>query len=231
MASGARRAFAGAGRFAAGVAWAVLLLALWFWGRDAVEGPFGNSAPTIGDVAAVGRPLGAALPPARSPLRPAKPQRVDVPALGIAAPVEARELGGAGAAGPPAHGTPDTIGWYGTGVEPGAVGTAVLVGRADTDAGPALFHGLSSARVGGKVRVNRADGSIAEFTIDDVRVLDRDRFDAKKVYGSGQTSRAELRLITRAGSDGRTAGSSSVNVVVSAYLTGVSEPRHRVTGH
>lgn len=49
---------AGTGRLLAGVAWAVLLLGLWFWGREITDGPGGTSAPTTGDVAAVGRPLG-----------------------------------------------------------------------------------------------------------------------------------------------------------------------------
>lgn len=44
---------AGSGRLLTGVAWAVLLLGLWLWGREATDG---SSAPTTGDVAAVGRP-------------------------------------------------------------------------------------------------------------------------------------------------------------------------------
>ncbi|MYV55386.1 class F sortase, partial [Streptomyces sp. SID3212] len=34
-----------------GVAWAVLLLGLWLWGRDATGGTGGQSRPTTGDVA------------------------------------------------------------------------------------------------------------------------------------------------------------------------------------
>ncbi|MFI5754512.1 class F sortase [Streptomyces sp. NPDC051569] len=215
---------AGTGRLMTGVAWAVLLLGLWLWGRDATEGA-GESAPTTGDVAAVGRPLGVALPPARTPLEPARPERVDVPSIGITAPIVSRGLDGAGAVDPPPYETPQTVGWYGDGVQPGAKGTAVFVGHVDTKTKPAVFYGLSAARPGGKVRVARSDGTVAEFTIDDIQVFSRDHFNARKVYGPREKSRAELRLITCGGTFDRAAGAYTANVVVSAYLTGVSEPR------
>lgn len=220
-----RAASAGIGRLLTGVAWAVLLLGLWLWGRDIGEGPGGESAPTTGDVAAVGRPPPVALPPAHTPLEPAEPRRVEVPTIGIAAPVVARGLDATGAVDPPPYTTPRTVGWYGSGVRPGAVGAALFVGHVDTESKPAVFYGLSAARPGAKILVTRADGKIAEFTIDDVQVFSRDRFDAKRVYGPHRKSRAELRLITCGGTFDRKARAYTANVVVSAYLTGVSEPR------
>nr|WP_228447592.1 class F sortase [Streptomyces paludis] len=231
----------------AGAAWAVLLLGLWFWGHGLGTGPGtgpgdgpgvprGQSLPTTGDVAAVGRPfVAAALPSARAPLpdvraansgpdRAPTPRRVEIPSLGIAAPVVARGLDATGAVDPPPYGTPDTVGWYGDGAEPGAAGAALLVGHVDTAEDAAVFYGLSAAKPGGKVRVTRADGRIAEFTIEDVRVVPLDRFDAKKVYGPRVKNRAELRLITCGGTFDRKARAYTANVVVSAYLTGVREP-------
>ena len=67
--------------------------------------------------------------------------------------------------------------------------------------------------------MTRADGSVAEFTIDDVQVFDRERFDPQKVYGPREDGRAELRLITCGGSFDRTTRTYTANVVVSAYLT------------
>ncbi|MFD8916215.1 class F sortase [Streptomyces sp. NPDC059569] len=220
-----RSATPGVGRLLAGVTWAVLLLVLWLWGRDASEGPGGWSALTTGDVAAVGRPQGVVRPPARAPLDPAEPRRVEVPSMGIDAPVVPRGLDGTGAIDPPPYATPRAVGWYGGGVQPGAEGAALFVGHADTETKPAVFHGLSAARPGAKIRVARADGRTAEFTIDEVRVFGRDRFDAHKVYGPHKKSRAELRLITCGGTFDRATDSYTANVVVSAYLTGVSEPR------
>ncbi|MFI8517196.1 class F sortase [Streptomyces sp. NPDC085481] len=208
------------GRALTGTAWAVLLLGLWVWGRDG-DLPSGGSAPTTGDVAAVGRPLGVPLPPAHAALKPAEPRRVEVPSLGLSAPVVARGLDAEGAIDPPPYEMPQTVGWYGAGTRPGADGAALFVGHVDTKTGPAVFYGLSAARPGATVNVTRSDGSVAEFTIDDVQVVERTAFDARKAYGRHRPAGAELRLITCGGTFDREAGAYTANVVVSAYLTGV----------
>ncbi|MCB8906421.1 class F sortase [Streptomyces sp. CB02980] len=225
MPSGSRPA--GTGRLVTGVAWALLLLGLWLWGREVTEGPGGSSAPTTGDIAAVGRPLGVALPPARDPLAPVTPQRVEIPSLGISAPVVARGLDGTGAIDPPPYEMPHTVGWFGAGTRPGAAGPALLVGHVDTETRPAVFYGLSAARPGAKVRVTRTDGSVAEFTVDDVQVYPRESFDASKVYGARDPHRAELRLITCGGTFDRSSNTYTANVVVSAYLTAATPPEPR----
>ncbi|WMX46860.1 class F sortase [Streptomyces roseicoloratus] len=208
------------GRALTGTAWAVLVLGLWVWGRDAAEVPLGSSAPITGDIAAVGRPLGEPLPPEHDPVGAAEPRRVEVPSLGISAPVVARGLDGDGAIDPPPYDMPHTVGWYGSGPRPGASGAALLVGHVDTDTRPAVFYGLSAVRPGAAVTVTRSDGSVVEFTVDDVQVLPRDGFDARKAYGPRRPGRSELRLITCGGSFDREAGAYTANVVVSAYLTG-----------
>ncbi|MET9649142.1 MULTISPECIES: class F sortase [unclassified Streptomyces] len=221
MSAGTRTA--GTGRLITGVAWALLVLGLWLWGREATDGPGGAAAPTTGDIAAAGRPLGVPLPPAHAPVGPATPSRVEVPSLGIAAPVVPRGLDDTGAVDPPPYEMPQSVGWFDRGTRPGADGSAVFVGHVDTETRPAVFYGLSSARPGAEVRVTRSDGSVAEFTVDDVRVVPRDHFDAHEVYGQRRAGRAELRLITCGGSFDRAAGAYTANVVVSAYLTGVTK--------
>ncbi|MCZ9339408.1 class F sortase, partial [Streptomyces sp. TRM76130] len=52
------------GRLVTGIAWTVLLLGLWLWGRDATGG---LSGPATGDMAAAGRPPYLSLPPAHRP--------------------------------------------------------------------------------------------------------------------------------------------------------------------
>ncbi|GGR78171.1 class F sortase [Streptomyces aureoverticillatus] len=214
----------GTSRLVMGVAWAVLLVGLWLWGNKITDVHGGLSAPTTGDVAAVGRPEGVDLPPPREPLPAARPQRVDVPALGVRAPVVARGLDPAGAIDPPPYAEPGVVGWYGGGVRPGAKGTSLFVGHVDTESRPAVFYHLSALRPGEKVRVTRDDGSVAEFTVDDVRVLGRDGFSARTAYGPREEGRAELRLITCGGTFDRTSRTYSANVVVSAYLTGATGP-------
>lgn len=211
---------AGNGRLLTGVTWAVLLLGLWLWGKEAGGGFGGLSGPTTGDVAAVGRPFGASLPPAHDPLDGSAPERVEVPSVGIEAPVVARGLDGDGAIDPPPYGMPKTAGWYGDGTQPGAEGTALFVGHVDTDTKPAVFYGLSAVKPGARIEVTRTDGSVAEFTVDDVQLVTRERFDAQKAYGPREDGRAELRLITCGGTYDHKTRSYTANVVVSAYLTG-----------
>ncbi|CAM5710319.1 Secreted protein OS=Streptomyces glaucescens OX=1907 GN=SGLAU_12915 PE=4 SV=1 [Streptomyces glaucescens] len=158
--------------------------------------------------------------PARSPLGEALPQRLDIPGLGIQAPVVARGLDSRGAVDPPPYDQPGVVGWYAAGAAPGAAGTALLVGHVDTETRPAVFYKLSALRAGQTIRVVRDDGKVAEFTVDDIQVLTRDRFDARQAYGPRHEGRAELRLITCGGSFDRASRSYTANVIVSAYLTG-----------
>ncbi|MEU5308272.1 class F sortase [Streptomyces sp. NPDC021562] len=212
----------GTGRLLTGVTWAVLLLGLWLWGRGVTEVPDGLTGPTTGDMAAVGRPAEAGLPPAAAPLGPAVPERIDIPDLGVQAPVVARGLDRDGGVDPPPFDQPGVVGWYRSGTGPGAAGTAVLVGHVDTRTRPAVFYKISALRPGETIRVVRSDDTVAEFTVEDTRVLPRDHFDAQQAYGPREPGRAELRLITCGGAFDRTTGSYTANVVVSAYLTGTT---------
>ncbi|MFE9607079.1 sortase domain-bontaining protein [Streptomyces sp. NPDC006012] len=210
----------GAGRLATGTAWALLLLGLWLWGREATDVPPGVFAPTTGDMAAVGRPAAAELPPQAEPLPDASPQRLEIPGLGVRASVVAGSPDVRSAAGPPSCPQPSgSVTWHAAGTGPGAAGAAVLVGAADTGTGPAVFHRVGALRPGEQVRVARADGTVAEFTVDDVRVPARDHFDADQAYGPRRAGRAELRLVT-CGDFDRADDGYPANVVVSAYLTG-----------
>ncbi|MFG2883878.1 class F sortase [Streptomyces sp. NPDC048297] len=206
----------GTGRLTRVLAWAVLLLGLWLWGRDLTGLPDG---PTRGDVAGLGT---FQLPDPAKPLDTALPRRVDIPELGIQAPVVARGLDSRGAIDPPPFDQPGVVGWYRGGVTPGATGPALLVGHVDTETGRAVFYQLSTLKPGETVRVVRSDGKVAEFTIDDVRVLPVDHFDAQLAYGPRVPGRAELRLITCGGTFDRTSHTYTANVIVSAYLTGTT---------
>ncbi|MFH8619113.1 sortase domain-bontaining protein [Streptomyces sp. NPDC017979] len=208
---GARPPRRGSDRLVMGGAWALLLLGLWLCAREVAGGPVGTSAPTTGDVAAVGRPLGVELPPAHPPVPPVEPVRVEIPSLAIAAPVALRASFDRAAAGAP----PRVVAWHGPrGPRPGAEGVSLLLGPVDARAATAAFKDLGAARTGQRVRTVRADGSIAEFTIDDVRVVPRGQYDERKAGQPRRPGRAELRLVTCGGGD------CASRVLVSAYLTG-----------
>ncbi|UCM88304.1 class F sortase [Streptomyces marincola] len=203
-----------AGRLAAAATWAVLLLALSLWGRELTGG-----APA-GPLPAGGQAQGARLPPPAAPLPgDAEPRAVEFEAVGVRADVVPRGLDDGGGVAPPPFGQPDLVGWYADGPTPGAEGAAVLVGHLDTEREPAVFHGLSEAEPGDAVRVTRADGSVAEFAVRGVEVVERGAFDAARVYGP-RSGGAELRLITCGGDFDPATRAYSANVVVSAYLTG-----------
>ncbi|MFF7351778.1 MULTISPECIES: class F sortase [Streptomyces] len=212
----------GSGRLITGLTWALLLLGLWLWGLGVTGTPHGTGDPATGDLFAVTPVDPARLPRPATPLGDAVPQRVDIPQLGVRAPVVSRGLDAQGAVDPPPLDQPGVVGWYGAGTAPGAKGAALLVGHVDTATRPAVFYKLSTLKAGETVRVVRSDGTVAEFTIDDVRVLPRAGFDADQAYGPHRPGRAELRLITCGGSFDRASHSYTANVVVSAYLTGTT---------
>ncbi|MER7970676.1 MULTISPECIES: class F sortase [unclassified Streptomyces] len=189
----------GSGGLLTGVVWALLLLGACLSAREAA---------------------GPALPPAGDPWTASSPRRVDIPDLGVRAPVTARGLDPDGAIEPPPYALADSVGWYAAGTAPGAAGVALLVGHVDTETRPAVFYRLSTLHPGRTVRVVRADGGVAEFTVDDVRVQPRDHFDAHRAFGPHRPGRAELRLITCGGTFDRARRAYTANVVVSAYLTG-----------
>jgi hypothetical protein len=200
----------------------LLLLAAWLAGHS------GGGAAT--GATPVGRPLAAAAddhPPrvyaAHEPLtaaktaKPVRPVHLDIGSIGLHAALVGRGLVN-GAVDPPPYDTPDVAGWYRNGPVPGADGAALIVGHVDTKTRPAVFYGLSTVQRGAIVDVTRTDGTVAEFSVEAVEVVEKAHFDATRVYGS--TGRPELRLITCGGSFDRTAQSYSANVVVYAALTG-----------
>ncbi|GAA3252262.1 class F sortase [Streptomyces lavendulae] len=202
------------GRLLTFTAWSVLILVLWMWGKEI------TGVPPVAAPGGAGGPVGPGLPAPRAPLSAAMPARIDVPFIGVQAPVIARGLDADGAVEPPPYELPGTVGWWGAGPAPGAAGTALMVGHVDTKSKPAVFFGLSTLRPGEKIRVARADGTVAEFTVEDVRVYERAGFDPHKAYGPRVKGRAELRLVTCGGTYDKVARQYSANVVVSAYLTG-----------
>jgi hypothetical protein len=163
---------------------------------------------------------GVRLPPARRPLPPAEPRRIDVPSLGLSAPVVPRPLDRSGAPGTPPMEMAGAVGWWQRGPAPGAAGPALLAGHRDTGSRAAVFHRLAELRPGAAIDVYRSDGRAARFTVEEVQTLRRDDFDARLAYGPRRPGRAELRLVTCAGDWDEAARAYTANVMVSAYLTG-----------
>lgn len=156
----------------------------------------------------------ASPPPA--PLPRSRATRLRIPSLGIDAPVVGIGLGADRQLQTPPVDKPKLVGWYEDGPTPGESGTAIAVGHRDTRTGAAVFAALGQVERGRPVEVRRADGRTAVYTVDKVRVFDKDRFPDKEVYGAAR--RPELHVITCGGLYTRRGGYSS-NVVVFAHLT------------
>jgi LPXTG-site transpeptidase (sortase) family protein len=113
----------------------------------------------------------------------------------------------------------DKAAWFDGSPRPGEVGPAVIEGHVDSAAnGPSVFYSLGSLAVGDRIEVTRADGSVAAFRVDDVRVVPKDDFPTLEVYGN--TDGPELRLITCGGPFDSSAGHYEDNVVVFASQVG-----------
>lgn len=200
----------------------LVLGSLW-WARDEEPpaGPalaaaavgHGQAAPAAARPAAQPQPQA---PPA--PLRRSRPTALAVPAITIQAPVVGLGLDGTGHLATPPVDNPRVVGWYAQGVTPGERGTAVVVGHRDTRTGPAVFLNLNALNPGNTVRVARADGRVAVFTVDRIRTYDKATFPDSEVYGP--SGRPELRLLTCGGTFDRKHGYAA-NIVVFAHLTGV----------
>lgn len=115
----------------------------------------------------------------------------------------------------------DQAGWYRYSPTPGAIGPAVIVGHIDSKrGGPSVFFRLGELRAGDTINIDRADGSMAVFTVDAVRRFRKVDFPTGLVYGN--TDHAALRLITCGGPFDSRSGHYLDNVVVTASLTSLA---------
>lgn len=147
-----------------------------------------------------------------------RPERVLIPALGVDSAMMDLGLQDDGTMEVPPDGT--TAGWYALSPTPGEVGPAVLAAHVDWKGEPGVFFRLRDTEPGDEVRVRRADGTTAVFTVERVEQYAKDGFPSQDVYGD--VDGAELRLITCGGEfDGGT-GDYEDNIVVYARLTGTA---------
>ncbi|WNI23099.1 class F sortase [Streptomyces sp. ITFR-16] len=159
---------------------------------------------------------------------PVRPVRVEIPALGVSAPLVDLTLDSGGKLGVPDPADRDLAGWYRDGVMPGSPGTAVVVAHVDTPTGPAAFAGLDTLRPGARVDVRRADRTTAAFRIYAVEEFEKRDFPSDRVYGPSRD--AELRLLTCGGAYDPAAGGYQSNVVAFARLVSVQPPESTLPG-
>jgi sortase (surface protein transpeptidase) len=150
--------------------------------------------------------------PARRARPVSAPVRVQIPAIGVDAPLIRLGLDAKGALEVPKRF--DEAGWWTGGSKPGERGPAVIAGHVDSKTGPAVFYGIPRLRRGDVVTVRRRDGSSVRFTVQGSARYAKDRFPTARVYGP--TRRPTLRLITCSGVFDRSSGHYLDNTVVFA---------------
>jgi hypothetical protein len=162
-------------------------------------------------------PTPSAQPVAPLVLPASRPVSISIPAIRVRAPLLRLGQAADGTLEVPPPGKHyDDAGWYRYSPTPGELGPSVIVGHVDSAKnGPSVFWRLGTLHPLDRVRVTRADGSVAVFVVDDVRLFRKKAFPTKLVYGN--TDHAALRLIT-CGGPFDSAGHYRDNVVVLASL-------------
>lgn len=111
----------------------------------------------------------------------------------------------------------EQIGQYRFAPTPGEIGPAILTGHAGVPGRPAVLWRLRELTPGKRIRITRADGTVATFRVDEVKNVSQDQsFPTDEVYGN--TNNAQLRLITCGGSFNYLTRRYSENTVVFASL-------------
>lgn len=190
--------------------------------------PDGGDGPAAGSGTAPDR-TAAAPPPSPAPARSAKgaamarstPKRLRIPAIGVDTPVMALGLAADGTVEVPPVKAHSPAGWYDGSPTPGQLGPSVLLGHVTVGAyGDGVFLHLDRLRPGDRVRIDRADGSTAVFSVDRVQKVAKAHFPTRQVYGN--VDHPALRLITCGGTRRADGGGYSDNVIVYASLASSS---------
>jgi hypothetical protein len=195
------------------VAGAVLIV------RAVFGGPGGGTLPA--EALVIPANVGTAVPtpsvvPTAAQLTASAPFRIEIPALGVSAPVMRLGLNTDGSVQVPPLANHNLAGWYDGSVTPGQRGSAVILGHVDSYAGVSVFFAVKNLRPGDEINIVRADGSTATFAVDGVQKVVKATFPTNTIYGN--VSYPSLRLITCGGPFNAANGQYLDNIVVYSHL-------------
>lgn len=135
--------------------------------------------------------------PTAPPLAASRPTSISIASVGIRSEIKPIGLADDGTLAVPKPGPDlDKAAWFEKSPTPGQPGPSIIEGHVDSESGPSVFFELGKVRPGDKVRVTRADGVVAVFTVSAVRDYAKKKFPTDTVYGAKDLSRPALRLIT-----------------------------------
>ncbi|MGI8817384.1 MAG: class F sortase [Pseudonocardia sp.] len=173
-----------------------------------------NDGPTLSAPSIVGGPV-APIPS----LEAANPVDLKIDAINASSTLVPLGLNPDQTIATPPVSQPLQASWYKLGPTPGAVGPAVILGHINGNGQQGIFSRLHELKPGDQVKVSRADGKTAIFTVTKLEQVAKDTFPTLAVYGDTQD--AELRLITCGGSFDRSRRSYLDNIIVYAAFTDV----------
>lgn len=151
------------------------------------------------------------------PLAFSRPVQIMIPKLDVNAPVMRLGLAANHTVAVPPLQNHNLAGWYDGSVTPGQKGTAVILGHVDSFTGVSVFYYIKTLRRGNQIKVMRANGSEAIFTVDGVQKVVKTAFPTSDVYG--QVKYPGLRLITCGGPFDTATRQYLDDIVVYAHLT------------
>ncbi len=151
-------------------------------------------------------------------LPPSAPTALSVPAIGVNSPLITLGQNPDGTLQVPQPGPDyDKAAWYRYSPTPGQIGPSIIEGHIDSAAnGPSVFFRLGALHPGDSITVTRSDHTIATFKVDRIAQYPKDAFPTGDVYGD--TTNAQLRLITCGGAFDSSKHSYKDNTVVYASL-------------
>jgi sortase (surface protein transpeptidase) len=144
------------------------------------------------------------------------PVRVEIPALGISAPLIKLGRNANGTLQVPPPDNHNLAGWFDRSVTPGQEGTSVILGHVDNFTGPSVFFSIKMLRPGEIIKIVRADGDTAVFSVDGVQEVAKAVFPASII--DEKTRYPELRLITCGGPFDTATRQYLDNIVVYSHL-------------
>ena len=165
--------------------------------------------PTTPAVATANTPVPTASP---TPRPYAAPVRLQIPAIGVDAPIVNVGLKADGQLESPHE--PYQVGWYAKGYKPGERGNALIDGHVDWITGAAVFWYLNKLEKGAKIDVVTAEGEIVSFVVDWKAIYPAATAPLDQIFGP--TESAALTLITCGGQFDRTSQSYTHRWVVRA---------------
>jgi sortase (surface protein transpeptidase) len=153
-----------------------------------------------------------------APLSASAPMTIQIPAIGVDAPMMRLDLNSNGTIQVPPLDNHNLAGWYDRSVAPGAKGTSVILGHVDDYAGPSVFFNIKNLHEGDIIDVTRTDGVTAVFTVDGVQKATKTNFPTLDVFGNVQYP--VLHLVTCGGPFDPSTGEYLDSIIVYAHLTG-----------